>query len=59
MNIAKHFTKLTGGLLAGVLCLLGASACDDEKGQADWKTNTCISSTTKTGARLIRPHPAR
>ena len=31
MNIAKHFTKLTGGLLAGVLCLLGATACDDEK----------------------------
>ena len=31
MNITKHFTKLTGGLLAGVLCLLGATACDDEK----------------------------
>ncbi len=31
MNIVKHFTKLTSGLLAGVLCLLGATACDDEK----------------------------
>lgn len=31
MNIVKHFTELAGGLLAAVLCLLGITACNDEK----------------------------